>query len=184
MPKRIIRSILTYFVLALASATMVFAQSSTSSETSPEAPVITRNTWRAAQMIKSKGKLFVVTIDQPDRKRACRIQSFTLDKLVCSRTVGGSRTYLPKQVVALILPGDDHLQLKLFLGFNAGLGAAIWGTVVLAATCPPCAVGTGIAALLFFDLAGLSAFADSESNRLLYLAPGQQLSKKLGFVES
>ena len=75
------------------------------------------------------------------------------------------------------------MRLPMFLGFNAGLGAAIWGTVVLAAACPACAVGTGIAALFFFSAAGVTAYADGQPDRLLYLAPGQTLSGKLGFVE-
>jgi hypothetical protein len=182
MPQRSIRSILILFALALVSATIALAQSSTSSE----APVIpTRNNWQIAQSVgSSKGKLFVVTLDQPTRKQTCRIQSFTADKLVCSRATGGPRTYLPQQVVALILPGDNALKLRLMLGFNGGLAVAIWGTVVLAATCPACAVATGIVALLFFGAAGAVLIGGDEPNRLLYLAPGQQLSDKLGFVQS
>jgi hypothetical protein len=182
MPQRTVRSILTLFALALVSATISLAQSSTSSE----ATVIpTRNNWQIGQSVgSSKGKLFVVTLDQPDRKQTCHIQSFTIDKLVCSRAIGGPRTYLPQQIVALILPGDDDLRLRLVLGFNGGLAAAIWGTVVLAATCPPCAVATGVVALALFSAAGATLYGDGQPNRLLYLAPNQQLSGKLGFVQS
>jgi hypothetical protein len=182
MPHRTIRSILTLFALALVSATIALAQSSTSSKT----PVIpTRNNWQITQSVgSSKGKLFIVTLDQPDRKQTCHIQSFTIDKLVCSRAIGGPRTYLPQQIAALILPGDGYLKLRLVLGLNGGLGAAIWGTVVLAATCPPCAVATGIVALALFSAAGAILYGDEQPDGLLYLAPGQQLSKKLGFIES
>ena len=66
---------------------------------------------------------------------------------------------------------------------NGGMGAAIWGTVVLAATCPACAVGTGIVAFVLFGFAGAIAFTDDQPDRLLYLAPGQQLSRKLGYID-
>jgi len=137
----------------------------------------------AAALGSTKGKLFVVTVDQPQRLQVCHIQSFTLDKLVCSRPIGSPRVYLPQQILAVILPGDDDLKLRLVLGLNGGLGAAIWGTVVLAAACPACAVATGIAAFFFFGAAGAVLIGDDQPNRLLYLAPGQQLSPKLGYIE-
>lgn len=185
MPQRSTRSILTLFVIAVVSATIARAQSSSSTE------VVTirtsgtdSHTWEFAQLFNpSKHKLFVVTVDQPNRRQSCRIKSFTEEKLVCSRAIGGPRTYLPQQVVALILPGDGGWQFRVWLGLNAGLGAAIWGTVVLAAACPACAVGTGIAALFFFSFAGAVAYTDDVPDRLLYLAPGQQLSGKLGYVQ-
>jgi len=182
MPQRTIRSILTLFTLALVSATIALAQSSTSSE-APLTP--TRNNWQIAQSVgSSKGKLFVVTLDQPSRRQTCHIQSFTVDKLVCSRAIGGPRTYLQQQIVALILPGDGDLKLRLVLGINGGLAVAIWGTVVLAATCPPCAVATGIVAFALFSAAGAILYGDDQPDRLLYLAPGQQLTGKLSFVQS
>jgi len=147
-------------------------------------PISTSNSWQVAQSANSsKDRLFVVTIDKPERRQTCHVRSFTLDKLVCSRAIGGSRTYLRQQVVALILPGDDGLKLRLVLGLNGGLGAAIWGTVVLAATCPACAVATGVAALFFFGAAGAVLIGDDQPDRLLYLAPGQQLTGKLRFVQ-
>jgi hypothetical protein len=177
MPKQTIR-VLTLFALALVSTTVALAQS-------PTLPKAIATTWEIAQQVGStKGKLFVVTVDQPDRRQTCRVRSFTLDKLVCSRAIGGPRTYLPQQIVALILPGDGNLKLRLVLGFNAGLGAAIWGTVVLAATCPPCAVATGIAALLLFGAAGAILIGDDQPDSLLYLVPGQQLSGRLGHLQS
>jgi hypothetical protein len=182
MPRRTVCSILTFLALALVPATIALAQS----PTLPEPPAITfSNTWQIAQSAgSSKSKLFVVTLDQPHRQQICRIKSFTLDKLVCSRAIGGPRTYLPEQVAALILPGDDDLKLRLGLGLNGGLAAAIWGTVVLAAPCPPCAAATGLVALLIFGAAGAVLSADDQPDRLLYLAPGQQLTGKLRFVQS
>lgn len=180
MPQRTIRRILTLFALSLVSATIALAQR----ETTSEIPVvIASGAWQAAQSAgPSKGKLIVVTVSQPHRHQTCRIQSFASDKLVCSRAIGGSRTYLPQQVLALILPGDDDLRLRLVLGFNGGLGAAIWGTVVLAAACPACAAATGIAALFFFGAAGATLIGDDQPDHLIYLAPGQQLTGKLRFV--
>ncbi len=182
MHQRTIRRIIVVIALVFVSAAIAVAQSSTS----PEVPAIpTRNNWQIAQSVSSaQGKLFVVTLDQPNRRQTCHIRSFTIDKLVCSRAIGGSRAYLPQQIVALILPGDGDLKLRLLLGFNGGLGAAIWGTVVLAATCPPCAVATGIVAFALFSAAGATLYGDDQPDRLLYLAPGQELSGKLGFVQS
>ena len=182
MPQRTVRRILTLSAFALVAATIALAQSPDSPEI-VAIPIRSSNPWQDAQSAgPSRGKLFVVTLDQPHRRQTCHIQSFTPDKLVCSRAIGGPRTYLPAQVVALILPGDGAFRLRLLLGLNVGLGAAIWGTVVLAATCPACAVGTGIAALILFGNAGVALF-DDEPDRLLYLAPGQQLTGKLRLIE-
>ncbi|HEX8810876.1 MAG TPA: hypothetical protein VF742_02675 [Terracidiphilus sp.] len=177
MPKRFIPSIFTLFTISLVSASIALAQSTTS----PDAPVATNVfPWQVAKSNRTSGrKLYVVTIDQPSRRQTCRVQSFTEEELVCSRAIGGSRTYLPQQVAALILPGDGHLKLWLMLGFNGGLGAAIWGTVVLAATCPLCAAGTAVAAFFFFDAAGAVLIGDDQPDQLLYLAPGQHLSGRL-----
>jgi hypothetical protein len=131
----------------------------------------------------AKHKVFVVTVDKPDRKQACGVQSFTADKLFCSRALGGSRTISREQVVAIIQPGDGGSRVPLWIGFNGGLGASIWGTVVLAAACPACAAATAIAALIFFCAAGAVAYADDQPDKLLYQAPGQELSRKLGYVE-
>jgi hypothetical protein len=147
------------------------------------------HSWQgAAQWIgSSRGKLIrkilIVTLDQPLRRQPCRIQSFTSEKLVCSRALGDPRIVLPSQVLALIVPGDEGGRLKFILGFNAGLGVAIWGTVVLAATCPPCAVATGIAAFFFFGAAGAYVFGDGQPDRVLYLASGKELAPKLGYLE-
>ena len=170
MAQRIIRRIFVLFVLGLVSATIALAQSLTSIVEIPVAA--TSHTWEDAQSDgSSKGKLFVVTVDHPQRRQACHVQSFTQDKIVCSHAIGGARTYLRQQVAALILPGDGELKLRVVLGLNGGLGAAVWGTVVLAATCPVCAVATGIAAYFFFGAAGAILIGDDQPDRLLCLAP-------------
>ncbi|MGA7885022.1 MAG: hypothetical protein WCA44_04720 [Acidobacteriaceae bacterium] len=178
MPQRSVRYIFSLAVLALVSATIALAESPARSD------IPIGNTWQTAQSTgSSKHKLLVVTFDQPRRRQTCRIQSFTQDKLVCSRAFGGSRTYLRRQILAVILPGDGSLKLALALGFNGGLGAAIWGTVVLAAACPACAVATGIAAFFCFSAAGAVLIGDDQPDRLLYLAPGQHLTGKLRLVQ-
>jgi hypothetical protein len=151
----------------------------------PNAPTINlAESWEGAQAIgSSHARLFVVTFDKPDRRQTCRIQSFTPESIVCSRGTGGSHSYLRQQVAALIVPGDGDSKRRFVLGLNAGMGAAIWGTVVLAATCPACAVATGIVAFLLFSAAGAVLIGDDQPDRLLYLAPGQELSRKLGFVQ-
>jgi len=182
MPKQSIRRGLVLVTLISVSQITAHAQSTTTLDV----PVLAfSQTWEAAQTAAPiKGKLFVVTVDHPDRRQDCHVHSFTADKLVCSRAFGGTRTYMPQQIAALIIPGDDNLRVALFLGINGGAGAAIWGTVVLAAACPVCAVATGVAALVLLCAAGAVAYADDQPQRLLYLAPGQLLSSKLGYVEA
>jgi len=182
MPQRITRRTFTLLALSVVSATIVLAQSTTSLEVRHD---LASGSWQAAQSFApSTGKLIVVTVDQPQRWQTCRIHSFAVDKLVCSRAIGGPRTYLPQQVAALILPGDGDLRLRILLELNGGLGAAIWGTVVLAAACPPCAIATGIAALFFFGGAGAILIGDDQPDRLLYLAPAQHLAGKHRFLQS
>jgi len=181
MSQRIARRILTFSAVAVVAASMAGAQS----QALPEAiKVADAHTWLDAQSAASSGhKLFLVTLDKPDRHKACRVQSFSSEKVVCSRAIGGPRTYLRQQLLAIILPGDDGLKLKLLLWFNGGLGAAIAGTIVLVATCPACAAATALAALVLFSAAGAIAYGDDVPARLLYLAPGRKLSRKFGRVQ-
>lgn len=180
MCQQVIRSILTFSTIALTSATTAFAQNSTTIAI----PAKERNTsWSFAQSGgSSKHTILVYTLDHPDRRQTCHVQSFTVDKLVCSRAIGAPHTYLPQQIFALVLPGDEELR-RWVIGLNAGLGASIWGTVVLAATCPVCAAATGVAALIFFGSAGATLFGDGHSDRVLYLAEGHSLNGKLRNAE-
>jgi hypothetical protein len=181
MRHRTVRNTLMLFVFALVLTTIALAQSSISPI---EIGNTANHTWESAQMRGSSDhKLIVVTLDQPHHAQTCRVKSFTTDKLVCKLAFGRRRTYLPKQVAALIRPGDDALRVELFLGFNGGLGAAIWGTVVLAATCPACAAATAFAALVFFAAAGAIAYVDGQSEFLLYLAPGYKLTGRLRHLQ-
>jgi hypothetical protein len=194
MPQRTIRSLSILIALVLASATTALAQSPAPVDLPPAITPV-RNMemttlatapaegWEVARSASpSGGRILVVTVDKPNRRQSCRVQSFTDEKVVCSRGFGDSRTYLKQQVAALILPGDEALTTGLFVGFNAGLGASIWATVALAAACPLCAAGTAVAAFVFFDLAGLTAFTGGEPDRIAYLAPGQKLSPKFNSV--
>jgi hypothetical protein len=182
MPKQTVRRIIIVFVIAIVSATIACAQSSASPETLGSSAY---DNWQIAQQVgSSKSKLIVVTLDQPNRRQTCHVKSFTQDKLVCSRAIGGRRTYLPQQIAALILPGDDDYKRRFLLWVNGAMGAAIWGTVVLAGPCPGCAVGTGIVALGLFLAAGAVCIGDDSPDSLLYMASGQQLSSKLGYVKS
>jgi hypothetical protein len=181
MSQRITRRILTFSAVAVITASIAGAQSQVSPET---IKVADAHTWLDAQSAASSGhKLFLVTLDKPDRRQACRVQSFSPEEVVCSRAIGGPRTYLRQQLLAIILPGDDGLRVKLLLWFNGGLGAAIVGTVVLVATCPACAAATALAALLFFSAAGAVAYGDQAPDSILYLAPGRKLSRKFGRIQ-
>jgi hypothetical protein len=193
MPQQPIRDILTLLTIILVSAIVVLAQTPSSTEgltlnTSNNIALNPGDTWEGAQLIvSSKGKdfrkLFIVTADRPDHRQPCHVQSFTEDKLVCSRVIGGSRSYFPRQVAALIVPGDDELRRWVLLSLNGGLGVSIWATVVLAAACPGCAAATAFAAFVCFSFAGAIAYTDDVPDRLLYLAAGQELSRRLGYVQ-
>lgn len=181
------RTILTLFALVLGLASIAVAQSPTPREvfTIPIGNVAS-NDWQAAQQVgSSKRTLFVVTQDQPQRRQTCHLRSFTADELVCSHGNGNLRTYLRQQVVALILPGDQYSKLSRVLwavGFSE-FGAAIWGSVVLAATCPACGVAAGIGTVFYFGMAALFASGEEQPDRVLYLAPGQKLTGKLSLVQ-
>lgn len=191
MPQRTIRSFSIVIALACLFATVTRAQSPHPIDLPAAIPAphpdMTIHTatpaegWDVARSASSSaGRILVITTDKPNRKQSCRVQSFTDEKIVCSRAFGDSRTYLKQQIAALILPGDAFSPTELFIGFNAGLGASIWATVVLVATCPVCAAATAFAALVFFELAGLTAFTDDQPERLLYRAPGLKPNLKYG----
>jgi hypothetical protein len=183
MRSRTLRRLFTLAALTLLTATLALAQPAPpASGNTPAAsslvdslhysqPKFTR--WNSLAEINPGGKLFVVTVAQPSRRQTCRVQSFAPDQLACKGPFGSSRTYKPNDILALIVPGEYDLKIRLVLGLNAALGASIWGTVVLAATCPACAVATGIAAFLFFGAAGGILIGDDMPDCLLYLAPGQ-----------
>jgi hypothetical protein len=181
MPKPAARSIFNLFGFFLISATFAFAQATTSFAV----PLSGGNqSWESAQSQGSlKYKLIVITLDQPHRRQTCHVRTFTPDKLVCARGLGSSRAYLPQQLAAIIIPGDEKLRLPLFLAFNGGLGAAIWGTVALAATCPVCAAATGVAAPFFFAAAGVMACADGQPDRTIYISQERHPTSNLSPIQ-
>jgi len=194
LPQRTVSS--TLLALTLAFGAAAFAQL-TPPPVSVEAEQADHNTttreavqpadhdshsWKTAQLLgASQHKLKIITADQPERKQTCRVKSFTQDQLVCARGIGGSRSFTPEKLVAVIVPGDGGLRVPLFIGFNVGLGAAIWGTVVLAAACPACAAATALAALICFSAAGVVAYADDEPDRVLFLTADSELRRKAGY---
>lgn len=176
MLKRSTRSVLALFTVAILSTATSLAQASAP----PDVPLLNpSNTWEGAlPAAASHRRILVVTTDHPDRRQGCRLKTFTPEELVCSRVMGAPRIYRREQVKALILPGDAGERLPLLLGVNGALGAAIWGTVVLAAACPACAAATAFAALYFFVGAGFVLFADDQPDRLLYRASSEAPASK------
>jgi len=172
------------FSVALAAILTGVSAAQSTSHFDLAIPLGRNSSWQVAETSgASMYKLAVVTLDHPDRMQSCRVKSFTSDRLVCARLIGRPHSYRADQVLAIIVPGDGGLRLPIWLSLNAVSGAAIWGTVVLTATCPPCAAATAFAALVFLGAAGAIALADDVTNKLLYLAPGQELSEKLGYVK-
>jgi hypothetical protein len=117
---------------------------------------------------------------QPTRRSVCRINSIESDRLVCKDPFGKTHSYRSQEIAALIVPGDDDLKVKLVLGFNAAAGLAAWGTYVLAPTCLPCAIATGVVAGFFFLAAGAILIGDDQPESLIYLAPNQQIQYSNG----
>jgi hypothetical protein len=100
---------------------------------------------------------------------------------MCKGPFDRTRIYKSSDIAALIVPGDLDFKIRFVLAYNAALGASIWGTVVLAATCPGCAAATGIAALFFFCGSGAVLIGDDVPDSLLYLVPGETLRVKLRY---
>ena len=133
--------------------------------------------WYSLGVINPSGKLFVVTSTDPTHRHTCRVQSFTIDQLICK---GGSRTnFRTDEIAALIVPGNYVSQHFLVAVGNAALGAAIWGTIVLAPICPLCAAATAFGGLDAVGFSLVTLVCDNVPDRLLYLAPGQTLQVKL-----
>jgi hypothetical protein len=145
-----------------------------------QAPVA--STWQGVQeeLFNTKHTLYVVTIAHPKTRHTCPMQSIDASQIVCNHH-GHATAYFAKDIAALIHRGDHTRVYPFAAGFLAAGGAATWGTVVLASVCAPCAVITAVAALFFYQLAGLSGMlTDADSpDELLYLAPGQALKVSL-----
>ena len=140
------------------------------------------HTWQTAQLRAPAGrKIQVVTKAQPTHRIACRVASFTGEQLLCKGAFGETRIYDSQDIAALIRPGDYNQRFPFVIGLNTAAGFAIWGTIVLVATCIPCAAATAFVALGVLGAAGAVLIADDQPDALLYLAPGEHLQVK-GYV--
>jgi len=189
LSQRTLRRLLTLATLTLLSATLALAQErqpSHSRSARPSASSLVDSltyskpkftNWNSLAEINPSGKVFVVTSADPMHRHTCRVESFTGEQLACKGL--GNKIYRMQEIAALIVPGDFAARVGVGIGFTSAAALVIWRTVVLAATCTPCAVGVGIAAfmLVVIDL-GMQA-ADPVEDSLLYLAPGQTLQVKL-----
>src|SRR6185312_5156245 len=168
MRSRTLRQLLTLVALVLVPSMLALAQA-------PQT-----RTWDGTQQIViPKQKLYVVTTAQPMQRRYCMVSNVTDDQLVCQSRFGKAHTYRTQDIAAIITPGE-HTVVFTFLAFAGATAAATWGTIVVAATCPLCAVATGAAAgFLFICTLGSGFEADGDrADALLYLAPGQTLRVK------
>lgn len=189
MAHRIIHTLTTVLALTLISQTLVHAQDqpapanppSTDVVRIPLAPGQTQRWDYLSQQASSGRKVFVITIAQPTHRIACRIRSVTVDQLACKGPFGTTHTYKSQDVAALITPDDEDVRRWFLLGFNGASAAAAWGTLILSATCIPCAVATGVLAAALFFANGAVLIADGQPETLLYLAPGQALHVKLRY---
>jgi len=173
LSQQTLRRLLALATLTLLSATLALAQEPASTIGSKPAAASEDN-WTFAQSFGSpKRKLFVATKAHPKLRHGCHVQSFTLDQIVCRDDLAVIHTYKRENVAAVILAGDSELRARVFIGANAALGAAIWGTIVLAPVCPPCAAATAFGAFVAFAVGGVTGYTDDVPDRLLYLAPGQ-----------
>jgi hypothetical protein len=176
MASRITRTLITILTLIFLSQTLAFGQDQPTTVVLPAAGTL--HTWQDASLLASSGrKIFVITMAHPTQRIACRVQSFTADQLVCKGPFGTTRIHKPQEVAALITAGDNDVRLRLLLILNGASAAAAWGTFVLAATCIPCAVATGVVAALIFFANGAVLMADGQPEALLYLAPAQLQAK-------
>ena len=190
MRSRALRRLLTLEALILLTPTILLAQSPPPAPGPVPASSLVDSlhynraafsSWDALAQINPGGRVIIVTLSQPTSRHACSLDTFTPTELVCKGPFGTKRAYQFSQIAALIVPGELNLKIRIVLALNAALGASIWGTVVLAAACPACAVATGIAALVFFGGAGAILIGDDVPDRLLYLSPGQTLHVKLRY---
>ena len=179
LSQQTLRRLLALATLTLLSATLALAQETPPPGNRDFAKKSTDNWSDAAIIGAPQKKLFVITMADPTHRHACRVQSITADQLVCKGSFNKTHVYKPQEVAALVTPGDYNLRVWMVSAANASLGAAIWATVVLIPTCPPCAVATGIAALISFGAAGAALIGEGTQEHLLYLAPGQTLQIKL-----
>ena len=151
---------LVLVTLMLLSTTLTLAQKAQQPSRDPDHPSTSSlvhsasydqprfTNWYSLAVINPSGKLFVITTADPTHRHACRVQSFSVDQLICK---GGRQTnFRTDEIAALIVPGNHVSNRVILAAGNAILGAAIWGTIVLAPVCPLCAAITADAAFSAF----------------------------------
>ena len=170
MTSRMLRSLIAVLALNFAFAAVGVGQTA-----HPTA-------WELAGLRLSLGQTIeVVTIKHPDRRQRCVVNSVNANEIVCTHH-GDTIVYQAQDVMALIKPGNHPHVLLWFAGVLAAGGAATWGTIVLTAVCPVCAVGTAVVALGLYVMAPMTGMLADDGDypeELLYLAPGQTLQVKL-----
>ena len=188
LSQQTLRRLLTLATLMLLSATLALAQHRSVTSARPSAPTFTAawrepryRDWSQLYPLHLGGRLFVLTTQHPKARHTCHVRSFATDQLVCRDSLGVPHTYKSQDIATLIIPGEYELKLRMLAGFNAGLGAGIWATIVLAPVCPPCAAATALVALCAFSGAGAIMVGDDIEDAILYLAPGQTLQIKLRY---
>jgi hypothetical protein len=165
----------------LLSQTLAQAQDQPTTVDLPTSSSTTQR-WDYASLLAPSGrKILLITIAQPTHRIACRVKSSTVDHIACKDPFGVTHTYKSQDIAALITPGDKDVRIWFLLGFNGASAAAAWGTLVLSATCIPCAVATAVVAFALFGTCGAFLMADGQPETLLYLAPGQTLQVKLRY---
>ena len=165
-----LRLLFTGVALNFVFATVALGQS-------PRAPA-----WEGARqaLVHTNGTLYIVTISHPNRRHKCLMQSINAGEIVCGQH-GHTVAYRAEDVAAIISRGTHTRWYLYFAGFLAAGGAATWATVALTSVCIPCALATGVAAILLYWVAPMTAmFTDGDTDdKLLYLAPGQSLKVRL-----
>jgi hypothetical protein len=189
LSQQTLRRLLALATLTLLSATLALAQDQPSpTDPAPDAQPFTAawnvpeyRDWSRLYQLHLGGRLFVLTTARPKVRHRCRVQSFAADKLVCKDPLGVTHTYKSQDIAALIIPGEYDFKVRFLLGSNAALGAAIWGTIVLAPVGIPCAAATALGAFFAFSASGAILVGDDLPDRPLYLAPSQTLKVELRY---
>jgi hypothetical protein len=126
--------------------------------------------------------LLVVSSAKPTVRQKCRVESISVDELVCARRFGRkSVSFRERDVVALIRPAnhDSRLELPIFLGFFSAGGAIVYSAAVIASVATPLlfvAIPVAlIGGIMAIGSPVLFIGATDSPESVLYLRPGSQL---------
>ena len=126
-------------------------------------------------------QVLVVTVAEPTKRHACKVQSLTAQALTCTRSLGREPVvYTPEQVAALISPrSHSHAWVQSILAAGIG-GGILYGAVLLNPISEAAAVTVGIIAAVVILTSPMYAFDGQDTpDRLLFLQPGQTLAVEL-----